>query len=110
MTRPLRSTTITAASLRRYYGAVRPSPAHQYFRPCGGSRLCLFPWHRRLGSHVPYKSLVKLRAIYMPDVAENEFLLHMTSEGSVEEDRLAWFDGRAALLWIDQEKGDYGMD
>src|SRR5229473_2934113 len=42
-----------------------------YFRPCGGSRLCLFPWHRRLGSHVPYKSLVKLRAIYMPDVARS---------------------------------------
>src|SRR5260370_11028326 len=52
-----------------HYGAVRPSPALQYFRPCGGSRLSLFPWHRRLGSHVPYKSLVKLRAIYMPDVS-----------------------------------------
>jgi hypothetical protein len=52
--------------LRRYYGAVRPSPAHRYFRPCGWNRLSLFPWHRRLGSHVPYKSLVELRAIYMP--------------------------------------------
>src|SRR5258708_1023754 len=29
----------------------------------------LFPWHRRPGSHVPYQSLVELRAIYMPDVA-----------------------------------------
>ena len=30
-------------SLRRYYEAVRPSPAHRYFRPHGGSRLRLFP-------------------------------------------------------------------
>src|SRR6202007_1216191 len=29
----------------------------------------LFPWHRRSGSHVPYKSLVELRAAYMPDAA-----------------------------------------
>src|SRR5215467_4923757 len=28
--------------LRRYYGAVRPSPAHRYFRPGGWSRLRLF--------------------------------------------------------------------
>jgi len=33
------------------------------------SRLCLFPSHRRVGSHVPYKSLVELRAAYMPDAA-----------------------------------------
>ena len=29
----------------------------------------LVPWHHRLGSHVPYKSLVELRAAYMPDAA-----------------------------------------
>src|SRR3984957_7351540 len=52
-----------------HYGAVRPSPAHRYFRPRGWSRLRLFPWHRRSGSHVPYKSLVELRAVYMPDAA-----------------------------------------
>ena len=33
------------------------------------SRLCLFPSHRQLGSHVPYKSLVELRAADMPDAA-----------------------------------------
>jgi len=44
--------------LHRYYEAVRPSPAHRYFRPRGWSRLRLFPCHRRPGSHVPYKSLV----------------------------------------------------
>ena len=67
MTCPLRSTGITP--LRRYYEAVRPSPAHRYFRPRGWSRLCLFPWHRRPGSHVPYKSQIELRAAYMPDAA-----------------------------------------
>src|ERR1700680_5154045 len=41
MTRPLCSTGITP--LQRYYGAVRPCPAHRYFRPRGWSRLCLFP-------------------------------------------------------------------
>ena len=50
MTHPLCSTGITP--LRRYYGAVRPSPAHRYFRPRGWRRLCLFPWHRRLGCRV----------------------------------------------------------
>src|SRR6266480_4668066 len=45
-----------------HYEAVRPCPAHRYFRPRGWSHLRLFPWHRRSGSHVPYKSLVELRA------------------------------------------------
>src|SRR5215468_4571129 len=67
MTCLLRSTGVTP--LQHYYEAVRPSPAHRYFRPCGCSRLCLFPWHRRPGSHVPYESLVELRAAYMPDAA-----------------------------------------
>jgi hypothetical protein len=39
MTHPLRSTGITP--LQHYYEAVRPSPAHQYFRPRGWSRLRL---------------------------------------------------------------------
>src|SRR5229473_1337713 len=67
MTCPLCSTGITP--LRRYYEAVRPSPAHRYFQPRGWSRLCFFPWHRRPGSHVPYKSQIELRAAYMPDAA-----------------------------------------
>jgi hypothetical protein len=67
MTRPLRSTGITP--LHHYYGAVRPSPAHRYFRPRGWSRLRLFPWHRRPGSHVPHKSQIELRAAYTPDAA-----------------------------------------
>ena len=67
MTRPLRSTGITP--LHHYYRAVRPSPAHRYFQPRGCSRLRFFPWHRRPGSHVPYKSQIELRATYMPDAA-----------------------------------------
>jgi hypothetical protein len=59
MTCPLGSTGITP--LHRYYEAVRPSPAHRYFRPPGCSRLRLFPWHRRPGSRVPSKSPVELR-------------------------------------------------
>jgi hypothetical protein len=41
MTCPLCSAGITP--LQRYYGAVRPFPAHRYFRPRGWRRLCLFP-------------------------------------------------------------------
>ena len=67
MTRPLCSAGITP--LHSYYEAVRPSPAHRYFQPRGLSRLCFFPWHRRPGSHVPYKSQIELRAAYMPDAA-----------------------------------------
>jgi len=67
MTCPLCSTGITP--LRHYYRAVRPSPAHRYFRPRSWSRLHLFPWHREQGSHVPSKSLIELRAAYMPDAA-----------------------------------------
>ena len=65
------STPMIHALPSAHYGAVRLSPAHRYFRPCSWSRLSLFPWHRRLGSHVPYKSLVEIRAVYMPDVARS---------------------------------------
>jgi hypothetical protein len=65
MTHPLRSMGITP--LRRFYEAVRPSPAHRYFQPRDCSHLNLFPWHHRAGSHVPYRSPVEVRAAYMPD-------------------------------------------
>jgi hypothetical protein len=38
----------SAKPVANYYEAVRPSPAHQYFRPRGWSRLCLV-WE--LSSH-----------------------------------------------------------
>src|SRR5580704_13416600 len=59
----------SAKPVANYYRAVRPSPAHRYFRPRGWSRLRLFPCHRRPGSHVPYQSQIELRAAYMPDAA-----------------------------------------
>jgi hypothetical protein len=43
-------------------------------------------------------------------ISENEFLLHMTSEDDIEEDRLVWLDSRAALLWINQTNDEYGMN
>ena len=81
MTCPLCSAGITP--LHCYYEAVRPSPAHRYFRPRGWSRLCFFPWHRRPGPHVPYRSLVKLRAAYTgglrsaPDCRPRRSFLHL---------------------------------
>src|SRR5208282_446563 len=49
-----------APSLQPHYrafaattGCSVPQAPHRYFRPCGFSRLCLFPWHRSRGSHVP---------------------------------------------------------
>jgi len=47
-----------------------PLAGASVFQPRGWSHLCFFPWHRRLGSHVPYQSLIELRAAYMPDVYE----------------------------------------
>src|SRR5262249_6169140 len=67
MTCSLRSTSITPAS-----SLLRSSPplvGASVFLPGGLSHLCIFPSHHRLGSHVPYKSLVELRAAYMPDAA-----------------------------------------
>lgn len=42
-------------------------------------------------------------------ISEDEFLLHMTTEGC-EDERLLWFDSRSALLWVNQQENDYGMD
>ena len=53
--------------LHHYYEVVRPSPAHQYFQPRGWCRLCLFPWHRRPGSQVPYESPDESHASCTPD-------------------------------------------
>jgi hypothetical protein len=43
-------------------------------------------------------------------IGENEFLLHMTSDRGAEEERLVWFDCRAALFWISQGTEEYGND
>ncbi len=67
MTCPLRSTGITPAS-----SLLWGSPPLSGASVLSASRLeplVPFPWHRRPGSHVPYKSLIELRAVYMPDAA-----------------------------------------
>jgi hypothetical protein len=58
---------ITPASL-----LLRSSPPLAGASVLSASRfepLVPFPWHHRLGSRVPYKSPVELRAAYMPDAA-----------------------------------------
>jgi hypothetical protein len=63
------STHLTRQLSGTHYGLLRPCAPLRYSRPRGWSRLWLVPWHRRTGSHVPYESLVELRAAYMPDAA-----------------------------------------
>ena len=41
--------------------------------PCGSCRLDVSLGRGATGSHVPYKSLIRLRAAYMPDVARAAF-------------------------------------
>ena len=53
--------------LHRYYEVLRPCAPHRYSGPCGFSRLDVSLGIGATGSHVPYKSLVRLRAAYMPD-------------------------------------------
>src|SRR5712692_6161440 len=67
MAYPLCSTGI--APLLRYYGTVRPCPAHQYFRPRGSAACAFFPWHRRTGSQVPDQSPGWSHATSTPDTA-----------------------------------------
>jgi hypothetical protein len=69
MTCPLRSATITAAS-----SLLRGSPPLSGASVLSASRLeplAPFPCHRRQGSHVPYRSLIELRAAYTPDAARS---------------------------------------
>ena len=56
-----------------YYGPLRPCAPHRYSSPCGFSRLDVSLRIGTTGSHVPYKSLIRLRAAYMPDAARAGF-------------------------------------
>ena len=60
-------------SLHPYYGLLRPCAPHRYSRPRGFGRLDFSLGIGATGSHVPYKSLVELRAAYMPDAARADF-------------------------------------
>src|SRR5215207_4041656 len=55
------------------YELLRPCAPHRYSDPCGLSRLDVSLCIGATGSHVPYKSLIRLRAAYMPDVARAVF-------------------------------------
>ena len=56
-------------SLHPYYELLRPCAPLRYSGPCGVSRLDVSLGIGATGSHVPYKSLVELRAASMPDAA-----------------------------------------
>jgi len=60
-------------SLHPYYELLRPCAPLRYSGPCGVGRLDVSLGIGATGSHVPYKSLVELRAAYMPDAARAGF-------------------------------------
>ena len=60
-------------SLHPYYELLRPCAPRRYSGPCGLRRLDVSLGIGATGSHVPYKSLVELRAAYMPDAARAGF-------------------------------------
>src|SRR3954464_15108837 len=55
------------------YELLRPCAPPRYSDPCGLSRLDVSLCIGATGSHVPYKSLIRLRAASMPDVARAVF-------------------------------------
>ena len=60
-------------SLHHYYGLLRPCAPHRYSDPRGSRRSDVSLCIGATGSHVPYKSLIRLRAAYVPDVARAVF-------------------------------------
>ena len=56
-----------------YYGPLRPCAPLRYSGPRGFSRSDVSLRIGATGSHVPYKSLIRLRAAYMPDAARAGF-------------------------------------
>ena len=77
-------------NLHPYYELLRPCAPHRYSSPCGVRRLGVSLRIGATGSHVPYKSLVRLRAAYMPDAARAGF--RTTPELIPEESRTPGFD------------------
>jgi hypothetical protein len=44
-------------------------------------------------------------------MADGRFLLHLSSpDASGEVDRILWIDGRAALVWINEEPDEFGSE
>ena len=73
-----------------YYGLLRPCAPHRYSGPRGFRRLDVSLCIGTTGSHVPYESLIWLRAAYMPDAARAGF--RATPELIPEESRTPGFD------------------
>jgi hypothetical protein len=65
------STPMIHALPSAHYGAVRPSPALRYFRALRLGPLVPFPLASPARFSRSLRSLVELRAIYMPDVARS---------------------------------------
>jgi hypothetical protein len=77
-------------NLRPYYELLRPCAPLRYADPHGFSRSDVSLRIGTTGSHVPYESLVQLRAAYMPDAARAGF--RTTPELIPGEDRTPGFD------------------
>jgi len=73
-----------------YYGPLRPCAPHRYSGPRGFSHSDVSLRIGATGSHVPYKSLIRLRAAYMPDAARADF--RITPELIPEARRTPGFD------------------
>jgi hypothetical protein len=56
-------------NLRPYYEPLRPCAPHRYSCPLGFSQLDFSLCIGTTGSHVPYDSLMRACAVYMPDAA-----------------------------------------
>src|SRR5580693_1486291 len=67
----LRSSSITEPST--LLRTAPPCAPHRYSGPPSFSRLDFSLLIGTTGSHVPYKSLIRLRAAYMPDAARAVF-------------------------------------
>jgi hypothetical protein len=59
-------------NLPRYYGSLRPCAPRRYSGPCGFSHLDVSLGIGTTGSHVPYESLMRARAVFTPDAVRSE--------------------------------------
>ncbi len=59
---------VSLQNLRPYYEPLRPCAPHRYSRPLGFSQLDFLPLHRN-DRFSRYESLMRTRAVYMPDAA-----------------------------------------
>jgi len=69
------STHLTRQLSGTHYELLRPCAPLRYSSPCGWRRLDVSLGIGATGSHVPHKSLVELRAVYMPDATRAGFRL-----------------------------------